>query len=405
MARMPLVWTGALLAVVSACGGTASDETTVRDSAGVRLVEHGRNLPRALDAWTLDPVPTLDVGRAAGEDPYLFARIGAASLLPAGELLVAETRAVELRVFDSTGRFVRRLGRKGSGPGEFQAMSWVGVDPAGVASVFDASTRRLTRLAATGEVERVTSLPGAGGGTVAGVFRDGSLLMRRFPNLSEDLSQVPTGLVRDSLELMVVAADGSGETPIARVPGPENVRAVGRVVSQDQAPFGRRTVIAAGDSTFFVATQDSYEIRSYHQTGGLRSILRRRVPPRRVDDAARARWRQQHAERLERLKGRPVPPEVTQVAEYDRLPEAFPALGELALDRSGRLWVEDYRPFPAEDSVTTWTVFGPTGALEARATLPNLQILEIGAEHLVGVWRDQDEVPHVRVYRIVRRPQ
>lgn len=169
------------------------------------------------------------------------------------------------------------------------------------------------------------------------------------------------------------------------------------------APFGLQTIIAVADTVFYVSTQDSYEIRAYLKNGRLQRIIRRRVEPVTVTATAREAWQRRRDKRLDRLRAVPsVPPEVWAVAEYSTLPDVFPAHGDLHIDRLGNLWVENYRPFPAEDTLTTWLVFNPEGAIVATAELPNVQITEIGTDRVVGVWQDEDDVPHVRVHRLVK---
>ncbi len=47
-------------------------------------------------------------------------------------------------------------------------------------------------------------------------------------------------------------------------------------------------------------------------------------------------------------------------------------------------------------------MFGPDGAIRATATLPAVQITEIGVNHVIGVWLDPDGVPSVRVHTLVK---
>lgn len=72
-------------------------------------------------------------------------------------------------------------------------------------------------------------------------------------------------------------------------------------------------------------------------------------------------------------------------------------------NRTDNVWVENRRPFPGEGPLTRWLVLNPERAILATAELPNVQITEIGTDRVVGVWRDEDDVPHVRVHRLVKR--
>jgi len=64
------------------------------------------------------PKPLLQIGGAA-DGPSGFAFIKGVVRLSDGSIAVANQRPSEIRIFDASGRFVRSLGRNGTGPGEF----------------------------------------------------------------------------------------------------------------------------------------------------------------------------------------------------------------------------------------------------------------------------------------------
>ncbi|MCC7001924.1 MAG: hypothetical protein IT357_07190 [Gemmatimonadaceae bacterium] len=53
----------------------------------------------------------------------MFGRIGALEVSARGELLVYESQSTELRRYGSDGRFLGVIGRRGSGPGEYENVS------------------------------------------------------------------------------------------------------------------------------------------------------------------------------------------------------------------------------------------------------------------------------------------
>jgi hypothetical protein len=75
--------------------------------------------------WTLTTVARTASGANTGAD-YEFNRIAGIVPGPNGTVFVFETRATEIRVFDANGAFVRRIGRAGSGPGEFRYLTSIG---------------------------------------------------------------------------------------------------------------------------------------------------------------------------------------------------------------------------------------------------------------------------------------
>lgn len=86
-----------------------------------KLVAQAKPLPR----WSISSSPALVIGDEA--DPAkTFSFLAAVVKLSTGEIAVVNRGTFELRLFDASGRFVSAFGRRGSGPGEFQSVSWIG---------------------------------------------------------------------------------------------------------------------------------------------------------------------------------------------------------------------------------------------------------------------------------------
>jgi hypothetical protein len=82
-------------------------------------------------------------------------------------------------------------------------------------------------------------------------------------------------------------------------------------------------------------------------------------------------------------------------------PEQMPAYSSFEADTEGHVWIQ---PFAAQAGATTeWSIFAPDGAWLGQLELPSsLSIFEIGADYILGRWRDADGVEQVRVYRLAR---
>ena len=85
-----------------------------------------------------------------------------------GRFLIGEARLPEISIFDSTGKFLQIVGRSGKGPGEYQAISYIGVGPRYL-HVFDFDAGR-TMLDHDHAVVRTDRFPGTI--TSAAVMRD-----------------------------------------------------------------------------------------------------------------------------------------------------------------------------------------------------------------------------------------
>src|SRR5690606_18027452 len=103
---------------------------------------HVRNPASGL--WDAEPelrwrlVEEARIGRADGEGADVFGAIGSVVEDPLGRVWIVDRMAAELRVFDRNGTHVRTIGRKGSGPGEFETPAVVLNGPDGNIWVDDA---------------------------------------------------------------------------------------------------------------------------------------------------------------------------------------------------------------------------------------------------------------------------
>jgi len=121
-ARFP----GALLllcALLAGCqGGAPSDGlAVVRDSAGVAIHEFPAGVLQHPPALRLADAPDVRIGAVEGAAEYQWTHPVAAARLSDGGFAVLEQLPAEIRVFDASGVFVRRIGREGDGPGEFRS--------------------------------------------------------------------------------------------------------------------------------------------------------------------------------------------------------------------------------------------------------------------------------------------
>ena len=96
----------------------------VRDSAGIRIVENTTPLWQEGEEWHLSPEPVVDIGGGDVEENQLF-RVAGALRLSDGRIVVGNGGTHELRFYTGDGAFVRSVGRRSDGPGEFQDLRWV----------------------------------------------------------------------------------------------------------------------------------------------------------------------------------------------------------------------------------------------------------------------------------------
>src|SRR5262245_59126486 len=62
--------------------------------------------------------PIAAIGETDGAPEYLFSRLGGVQLRD-DRIVVADNGSAQLRFYDGRGRFLKSIGRRGGGPGEF----------------------------------------------------------------------------------------------------------------------------------------------------------------------------------------------------------------------------------------------------------------------------------------------
>lgn len=394
-------WIAAVIAgalIGCAAGGCAGEPAatgvTVRDSAGIRIVENTTPLDE-VQRWRLAEGPDVRIGMLDGPAEYQFYRIGDTRRLADGRIVVVSGGSPMLRIFGSTGEYLSGFGPEGEGPEEFTA-PWK-VWPAGdTLLVLDIGLQRFATWTADGRFLRVDPVlprflnepfPG-------GRFSDGSLLLT---NLHLDIPESGFEWVPPFLQRY--GRDGALLDTIARYPG----RKFG-ILSRDRGMvgsphFSARTAVAARGTRVVVATGQSYEVELLDIEGDTTDLVRWTGPPRDVSDEDVARLRAgrldgiQDPEQLDwardLFEGAPVEPE-------------FATTQDVGVATTGEIWVREFDR-PAAGPGQRWLIFDPDGELIGRIRLPeNLTGYEAGSDYILGVETDELDVEYVVLYRFDR---
>jgi hypothetical protein len=393
--RLPLL---TLLATALACGGSDSLPVamTVRDSAGVRVVENrGAAAPLT---WQIGTFPLIEIGGEDAAPEHQLFRVVRALRLASGGLVVANAGSHELRFYDVEGRFERAVGGEGEGPGEFRSLDGVFPYRGDSLLAVDDGLRRLSVFAPGGGFGRsfnivtTVDMPFV---RIIGAFDDLTLLGRGGvrPNAT------PSGLQRYHPPLFHLDTAAILLEPLGPFPGGENffVTLPGGAFGVSEALFGRSAHIGAAGARFYVAANDAYQIARHRPNGELDALVRWLTPARRVTDADVARER---ARRLSRARSEAGRAQIAERFDEQPRPASFPAYGPVVVDDASHLWVGDYTP---DGIATTWTIFDPEGRLlGAVPNPPGFAPDHIGQGFLLGHWRDDLDVEYVRLYPLAR---
>ena len=347
--------------------------------------------------WSLSSSPLVSIG--GGSDPNeMLTRVVSVARLRDGRILLWEPRPASVRLFAASGRLIRIFAREGAGPGEIRDAVWIGI-AADTILIHDRTQRRLTRFRSAGDVLSTVPFRVSDDGqaySVIGRWQSGTFILR---SLDAGFSgHRADGVRRDTAWLALADSGGSGLRRLVGFPGAATFTKAtpNGGVYVNRQPFGADGLTAVGKDIVWVGDNATPTVVGYDRVGQPR---RRVVVPfestpveRRAADA-----RRQHE--LGATRGAAVQALIN--AKYAALPKTNPYYSGLGVAPDGDLWVTGFAPYDQVGAEVA--VLSPEGTVRATLRLPaRFRVVQVDANVVTGVYRDDDDAEFVRVYAIRR---
>jgi hypothetical protein len=397
------------LAFLAACGsegGAGDGAAAVRDSAGIAIVEYPASAWDSATAWSLSPAPLATVPNDPADTTIDLSNSQVAALLDDGRLIAASIQPPQLYVFNPDGTQQGLLGRGGEGPGEYRMISALLVLGGDSVAAYDFFTRNAKLFDVDGEAIGDVQFP-MGGSPIP------PLLVSRLNGptwlfqVINPLAQPPegsSGAYRNEEPVLVWRPGAAALDTVLMLPGASMVQGTLDVAGQS-IPMGK--VVGYGANTFvgghgdliWSTGGDRFVLTARDTAGTVRREVRIPLPPRPVSEAdkeafkaaLRVQWEQARA------FGAPadmVDGELRKIEEETVFADNRPAIGQMVVDRLGRIWVTP--DAPTVDSTLTWGVFDAEGSLLGRLRLPKGNLLTASEDRVVLRVED-DETGLVRL--------
>lgn len=311
----------------------------VQDSAGVEIVRHG---PLADYGRSVHPAEyILTIGGREGPPEMLFAEVAGVELLDDGTIAVLDREAADVRQFSPDGSFLRRISRRGSGPGEISG--------------------DLT-VAMVGIGDGRLLLPDAINQTVSIFGRDGGLLESH-----------PWDIMQAYMPEWRAAGDATVAVHLWPQTAPRHVlahRAVTGALLDTLAVFAARPPTGPLDSRFPVwadmlvwSTREPDEVVAGWMSEPRVTLFRQGVPVRRISwDRDEALLSEEQHEILLGIVARnmdpsEIPPDLRTMV---RLPERLPAVADIEAGEE-LILAQRARSVETLDQRVTYVNRGPSG--------------------------------------------
>ena len=387
-------------------------------------------------------VEEVSIGVLDGAEEYVFGDIAEVAIGSDGSIYVFDRQVPALRQYDVRGKYVRTLGRKGQGPGEYLKGGGLAVHPDGRVMLWDTGTWRINVYSPAGGSIASWSTPSGASGSAslstsrALVIDSAGVVWYRRTIFDRQRPGGPrTEWVR--FDRAGVPLDTVAEPAFSVVPRMLSATN-GPATTTGNVPFEPRTLSALSPRGYFVTGYpDRYAFEMLVPPSGAASPRRWRagdpvVSVRRSDAKALpvSRAQRDTARRSIEERMRRVDPAWSWSGPP--IPETHPFYTRLVPALDGRIWVSLLAdPMPVLGSISTsigggsggatggpppprvpspptlsttpmlYDVFEPSGAYLGRVEIPPRVVL--GAQRGDQVWGvayNDDDVAFLKRYRI-----
>ena len=312
-----------------------------------------------------------------------------------GNVYVAD-RSSQLLVFSPDGSLLRKLGRKGQGPGEFDYLVDVQVLPRDTVYAFDGGLSRVTAFAPRSDRAAYSVNVGTNSMLFPYWVRTAASTRSIFAAyraaVGEGDGRGPHGRRKDVLRIL--NPDGSiRRDSVVSFDEAEMLMLHGAVEGAANNPFARQAVFAlGGDDRLYAAWSGALAVGVYSADGRRIRTIRPAVAPtpRRISDRDR--------DSVVQALARTVPAAEVRRAFTEIGSESWPLFRDMVVDDAHRVWLGllGRRGEPVH-----WTAFDQEGARVASMDLPESVSLRVVRGRMAyGVELDPDDVPRVVVYEL-----
>jgi len=410
----------ALAFLLSAAASTAASQTPAPSRTDTIVRVAGQ----PVHAGVATLVEELSIGVADGAEEYMLGDVADIALGRDGTMFVLDRQVPAIRQYDNQGKYVRTIGRSGSGPGEYRSASGLATMRDGRLLLWDTANWRINVYSADGAAQTQWLTPSGSSGSSSAQFSrallvdTAGIVVTRKTIFSRDFNNRPTVWVR-------FRPDGSLIDTIQAPPAPRESPSISVTRANSSMsvplPFSPRRVVIMSPLGYMVAGFPDRYAFEIHEPGKAVVSVRRDVKPEAVSRAEGSEARREIEERM-----RTTDP--TWSWNGPDIPDTKPLYSDIHLGLDGRIWVAlvpeggprigstsmsmgignpggARRPPPSPERAPSkpalYDVFEPDGRYLGQVQVPaRVSSVVRRGDHVWAVAFDAEDVPRIKRYRI-----
>ena len=369
-------------------------------------------------------VEEMSIGAADGAEEYMLGEIADIALGTDGSIYALDRQVPTIRHYDARGTFVRTIGRRGQGPGEYRSMSGMATMPDGRLLLWDTGNWRINVYSPDGDVLTQWLTPSGSSGNAVSTYARailvdtaGRIITRRMIFTAGDIRNRPTVWLRYRSDGTLI---DTLRAPVAAGQLPKLSANSERAVFTREVPFAPKRIVAVSPLGYLIAGLPDRYAFEIHQPGRPVVSVRRDVKPEPVSRSERAEARREVEERMRKT-------DPTWSWNGPDIPGVKPLYADIQVGLDGRIWIavvpetsprvgsasggggvgpSSRRAPPAEPGreaarPALYDVFEPDGQYLGQVRVPaKVSTVLRRGDQVWAVAFDDDDVPRIKRYRI-----
>lgn len=310
------------------------------------------------------------------------------AVLAKADVLVYDDDTGRIARIGRSGRLMQSIGAKGSGPGEFRSVRWMGLGANDSLYVWDSVLRRLSIFSAAGSFVRAESPEhGMAQPAVFGRLRDGRWLV--VTQSEREVREAGVDLVETLLNVGVARTVREVPIPLITSPSKRLVTVSSDRISQlRELPAMDMGYLVACENGFLVGSGARRDVRAYDKAGALLTTVRAIGEPSVITGASRTSTIESWAG-VRKTGGAPPTDPATAAAlakAFDAvIPAKMQAGEQFAFGADRSLWIAP------NIRVANWQLLGEDGATRPQVLLPaGISLAAVSDAYIVGRFYGDD---------------